>query len=295
MQARKSPSKTQHKSQSKSHSQKALRIFFRNKAAVLGMILLLLVILASFVGRFFTRSIPLKSSAPFTPPGSHEKVMLGTDQVGRDILAGILYGGKTTLLVGISAATITIIIGVVVGALAGFYGGWVDEILMRITEFFQVLPTLLFAMVLVALFSPSLWTVIFAIGAVSWTSTARLARAEFLKIKHMEYVTAGRALGMQDSGLIWKAILPNALPPLIVSATLIIGVAILFEAGLSFLGLSDPNVISWGAILGGGRPYFLDAWWIVTLPGLMIFITVLSISLIGDGLNDAFNPKLRES
>lgn len=228
MQARKSPSKTQHKSQSKSHSQKALRIFFRNKAAVLGMILLLLVILASFVGPLFYKVNPFKIVwAPFTPPGSHEKVMLGTDQVGRDILAGILYGGKTTLLVGISAATITIIIGVVVGALAGFYGGWVDEILMRITEFFQVLPTLLFAMVLVALFSPSLWTVIFAIGAVSWTSTARLARAEFLKIKHMEYVTAGRALGMQDSGLIWKAILPNALPPLIVSATLIIGVAIL--------------------------------------------------------------------
>ena len=165
---------------------------------------------------------------------------------------------------------------------------------MRVTEFFQVLPTLLFAMVLVSLFSPSIRTIAFAIGVVSWPQTARLTRAEFFKIKNLEYVSASRAIGMSNMSIMWKVILPNALPPLVVSATLIVGAAILFEAGLSFLGLGDPNVVSWGGMIGDNRPYILDAWWVVTLPGLAIFITVLSISLIGDGLNDAFNPKLRD-
>jgi peptide/nickel transport system permease protein len=165
---------------------------------------------------------------------------------------------------------------------------------MRVTEFFQVLPPLLFAMVLVALFSPSLPTVAIAIGVVSWPQTARLTRAEFLKIRHLEYVTAARSIGANSRLIMWKVILPNALPPLIVSATLIVGVAILFEAGLSFLGLSDPNIMSWGLMIGSSRQYIIDSWWAVTFPGAAIFVTVLSVSLIGDGLNDAFNPKLRE-
>ena len=280
---------------SRSLTADAWRIFLRNKAAVLGLILLIFVFLVTFLGPFLYDVNPFKIVwRPFTPPGTDGRVPLGTDHLGRDILAGLIHGARTTLFVGGLAAAITVFIGVLVGALSGYYGGWVDELLMRFTEFFQVLPTLLFAMVLVALFSPKIITVALAIGVVSWTQTARLARAEFLKIRNMEYVTAGRALGMRDAGLIWKAILPNALPPLIVSATLIIGVAILFEAGLSFLGLSDPNVVSWGAMLGSGRPYILDAWWLVTLPGIAIFLTVLSVSLIGDGLNDALNPKMKD-
>jgi len=129
---------------------------------------------------------------------------------------------------------------------------------------------------------------------VSWPGMARLTRAEFLKIKNLEYVQAERAMGSNDTEIIWKVILPNALPPLIVNATLIVGAAILFEAGLSFLGLGDPNVVTWGSMIGFNRPYILDAWWTVALPGLFIFVTVLSISLIGDGLNVAFNPKLRD-
>ena len=219
---------------------------------------------------------------------------LGTDYLGRDIIAGLLTGGAPTLAVGASAAIITMVIGITLGAFAGYYGGWVDTLLMRITEFFQVLPALLFAMVLVTLFSPSLITIAIAIGVVSWPQTARLTRAEFLRIKELEYVTAARAIGAQNGRIMWRVIIPNAAPPLIVSATLTVGVAILFEAGLSFLGLGDPNKMSWGLMIGMNREYILDAWWPVTFPGLSIFLTVFSVSLVGDGLNDAFNPKLRE-
>ena len=186
------------------------------------------------------------------------------------------------------------VIGVLVGALAGYYGGWVDEVLMRVTEFFQVLPSLILAMVLVSLFSPTLTTVTIAIGLVSWPTTARLTRAEFLKIRQLDYVKSARAIATSDAHLIWRIILPNALPPIIVAAALMIGGAILFEAGLSFLGLGDPNIMSWGWMIGTGRPYALDAWWIIAFPGFAIFLTVLGMSLVGDGLNDASNPKLRD-
>jgi peptide/nickel transport system permease protein len=227
-------------------------------------------------------------------PGGEAAFPLGTDYLGRDLVAGLLTGGGPTLAVGAAAALITVVIGILVGALAGYFGGWVDEVLMRITEFFQVLPTLLFAMVLVTLFSPTLTTIALSIGVVSWPQTARLTRAEFLKIRELEYVTAARAIGARNSRIMWHVILPNALPPLIVSATLTVGVAILFEAGLSFLGLGDPNTMSWGLMIGANRDYIIDAWWPVTFPGIAIFLTVFAVSLIGDGLNDAFNPKLRE-
>jgi len=232
-------------------------------------------------------------AAPMTPPMTDELV-LGSDYLGRDVLTGVIYGGRATLTVGAVAAALSVCIGIVVGALSGFYGGWVDGLLMRVTEFFQVLPALLFAMVVVTLFSPTIWTVTLAIGLVSWTGTARLTRAEFLKLRDVEYVRAERAIGAGNARLIWKVILPNVLPPLIVSATLAVGAAILFEAGLSFLGLGDPNQMSWGLLIGSSRNYVLTSWWAVAFPGLAIFLTVLAVSLIGDGLNDALNPKLRE-
>ena len=197
------------------------------------------------------------------------------------------------MTIGFSAAVLTVLIGVTVGALAGFFGSWIDNLLMRVTEFFQVLPNLLFAMVVVMLFGPTLINISVAIGIVSWTSTARLTRAEFLRIREMDYVKAERSIGAGNTRLIWKVILPNAAPPLIVVAALSIGSAILFEAGLSFLGLSDPNAMSWGRMIGDNRPYILDNYWGVTFPGIAIFLTVLAISLVGDGLNDAINPKLR--
>ena len=270
-------------------------MYRRNIPALFGTAMLMAIIGATLYGSLFYDADPFRIVwAPHELPGGTAQFPLGTDYIGRDILAGLLTGGAPTLTVGAAAAAITMVIGISMGALAGFYGGWVDNLLMRVTEFFQVLPALLFAMVLVTLFSPSLVTIAIAIGVVSWPQTARLTRAEFLKIKELEYVTAARAIGAGNGRVIWKVILPNAMPPLIVSATLTIGIAILFEAGLSFLGLGDPNVMSWGLMIGANRDYILDAWWPVTFPGLAIFLTVFSVSLIGDGLNDAFNPKLRE-
>lgn len=278
-----------------SPAREAWRMFRRNIPALVGVFILAVIILLTLYGQFFYTGDAFDIVwAPHERPGVTPEFPLGTDYLGRDLVAGLLTGGGATLAVGATAAMITMIIGITFGALAGFYGGWIDNLLMRITEFFQVLPALLFAMVLVTLFSPSLFTIAMAIGVVSWPQTARLTRAEFLKMKELEYVTAARAIGAKNKRIIWKVILPNAMPPLIVSATLTIGVAILFEAGLSFLGLGDPNVMSWGLMIGANRQYILDAWWPVTFPGLAIFFTVFAVSLIGDGLNDAFNPKLRE-
>ena len=273
----------------------AWAVYRRNKPAMFGT--LLLIVIATFVlyGTFFFHGDPYEIVwAPQQQPGAVAAVPLGTDYLGRSILTGLLKGGGPTLAVGAAAALITVIIGVSIGAFAGYFGGWSDDLLMRITEFFQVLPALLFAMVVVTLFSPSMTTTALAIGLVLWPQTARLTRAEFLKIRELEYVTAARSIGASNARIMWKVILPNALPPLIVSATLSVGIAILFQAGLSFLGLDDPNTMSWGLMIGANRQYILDAWWSVTFPGIAIFLTVLAVSLIGDGLNDAFNPKLRE-
>ena len=272
----------------------ALRMFARNPSAIGGMVLLAIVLGIALLGPWLMPADPFEiTAAPLTPPFSAD-AWLGTDYLGRDVLTTLIHGGRATLLVGVVAALLSVVIGITLGATAGYYGGRVDALLMRVTEFFQVLPALLFAMVVVTLFSPTLVTVTVAIGIVSWTGTARLTRAEFMKIRGLEFVRAERAIGARDARIIWKVILPNAFPPLVVSATLAVGVAILFEAGLSFLGLGDPNQMSWGLMIGSSRQYVLSSWWAVTFPGAAIFITVLAVSLIGDGLNDALNPKLRE-
>ena len=268
-------------------------MFLATRAAMVASIVLSIVVLAAIFGPMLHPVDPFEMVwAPFTPPGQ-DGFVLGTDYLGRDMLAALLNGGRVSLTIGLVAALMSVFIGISFGALAGFYRGFVEEVLMRITEFFQVLPTLLFSMVIVALFGASLEVVTIAIGVVSWTAVARITRAEFLRIRELEYVTASRAAGASNVTLMTRVILPNALPPIIVQAALMVGSAILFEAGLAFLGLSDPNVVSWGQIIGSNRPYILEAGFTVTIPGLAIFVTVLSISLIGDGLNDALNPKLR--
>lgn len=269
------------------------RMFFANKAAVFGLVLWIFIVLMAFFGPMIYTTDPFDIvGAPMSPPG--EELPLGTDYLGRDILAGIIHGASVTLGIGFSATACTVVIGIIIGVMAGYYGGWVDNILMRFTEFFQVLPALLFAMVLVSLFSANIYIIILAIAVVTWTGIARLTRAEFLKIKEREYVMAERAMGAGNTRIMWIIILPNAFPPLIVSMALGVGVAILFEAALSFLGLGDPNAYSWGYMIGSSREYIWDSWWAVTFPGFAIFLTVLGISLIGDGLNDALNPKLRK-
>jgi peptide/nickel transport system permease protein len=280
--------------ESSSPGREVLEMFFRSPSALSGLILFAAIALTTFVGPLFYHADPFAiAGEPMTPPGEAGQ-LLGSDYLGHSILTGIIYGGHIDLTVGAVAAALAMAIGITVGALAGYYGRLVDEVLMRVTEFFQVMPPLLFAMVLVAVFSPTLPVIAISIGVVSWPRAARIARAEFMKLKQIEFVTAERALGASNARIIWKVILPNALPPLIIQATLAIGTAILFSAGLAFLGLSDPNTMSWGFMIGSNRQYILDAWWAVTIPGLAIFLTVLSVSLIGDGLNDALNPKLRE-
>lgn len=278
-----------------SPARQAITMYLRNLAGILGLVLLSLIILVTLLGPWLYPVDPFDMVwTPLSAPGDAGAPPLGTDGLGRDLMAGVIHGGRATLAVGLAAAVLTVIIGVSVGAFAGYYGGWVDDLLMRVTELFQVLPPLIFAMVIVALFTPTLATIAIAIGVVSWPPVARLARAEYLRLKELEYVKAARVCGARNRWIIWSIILPNAAPPLIVLATLTVGLAILFEAGLSFLGLGDSNVMSWGLIIGANRDYILEAWWPVTLPGIAIFLTVLSVSLIGDGLNDALNPRMRE-
>ena len=197
----------------------AMHMFMRNRSAIAGIVMLGLVLLVAIAGPWVLGADPFEfRAAPLTPPLS-EDAFLGTDYLGRDVLTTLVYGGRATLLVGAIAALLSVTIGITLGAFAGYYGGRVDAILMRITEFFQVLPALLFAMVVVTLFSPSLVTITLAIGVVSWTGTARLTRAEFMKYRNLDFVRAQRSIGASHARIIWRVILPNALPPLIVSAT----------------------------------------------------------------------------
>ena len=267
--------------------------FFKSYSAVTGLVILIGIAVMGFIGPLFYPTDPFDMVwMPFSPPGA-DGFLLGTDYLGRDILSQIINGARVSIAIGFSAALVSCFIGVGIGSFAGFYGGWVEETLMRLTEFFQVLPTLLFAMVIVALFGSSVLSITLAIGAVSWASVARITRSEFLRIKELDFVLASRSSGSNNMALIFRVILPNAAAPIIVQSALLVGAAITFEAGLAFLGLSDPNVISWGQVIGSNRVYILDATYTVTFPGIAIFITVLAISLVGDGLNDALNPKLR--
>ena len=272
----------------------ALRMFLRNKAAAVGLVVFSLIVLVTIFGPgLYGTSANKMVSRPFLGPGTELAPPLGTDYLGRDILAGIIGGGRATLVVAAVAAAMTMTIGILVGSLAGYFGGWIDALLMRFTEIFQVMPALLFSMVVIFIFEPGTRNETLAIGLTLWPLAARLARAEFLRLREMEYVKAARAIGCGDVRIMFRTILPNAMPPLLVSATLTVVIAILFHSGLAFLGMVDVNTISWGSMLGKNRGYALTAWWMVFFPGIAIVVTSLSISLVGDGLQDAFNPKLR--
>ena len=272
----------------------ALRMFLRNRAAAVGLVVFSLIVLVTIFGPgLYGTSANKMVSRPFLGPGTELAPPLGTDYLGRDILAGIIGGGRATLVVAAVAAAMTMTIGILVGSLAGYFGGWIDALLMRFTEIFQVMPGLLFSMVVIFLLGPGTRNETLAIGLTLWPLAARLARAEFLRLREMEYVKAARAIGCGDLRIMFRTILPNAMPPLLVAATLTVVIAILFHSGLAFLGMVDVNTISWGSMLGKNRGYALTAWWMVFFPGIAIVVTSLSISLVGDGLQDAFNPKLR--
>ena len=211
-----------------------------------------------------------------------------------DIAAGLAYGARVSLLVGVVSTAVAVVIGVTLGALAGFYGGKTDDLLMRFTEFFQTIPAFAMAVVLVAIFSPNIVSITLAIAVVSWPPVARLVRAEFLSLRSREFVQAAIVVGQTGPRIILTQILPAALPPVIVMGSFMIATAILTEAGLSFLGLSDPNVMTWGSIIGGGREALSQGPYLTSIPGLAIILTVISLNLVGEGLNDALNPRLRE-
>lgn len=272
----------------------ALKRYFRNPAAVIGLLLLIIVIgLALTAGWLYPRDPLALAGRPLQWPFVNERFPLGTDNSGRDIAAQIFHGARISLLIGVVATAIAIVIGIVVGALAGYYGGKVDTVLMRITEAFQTLPNFLLLLVLVVVFGSTLTTVTIAIGVVSWPAPARLTRAEFLSLRNREFVQAGRTLGLSDLKLIFGEILPNALPPVIVYASVVMAVAILLESSLAFLKLSDPNIASWGNLIGLGRDVLRVQWYVSAIPGVAILLTVLAVSLVGQGLNDALNPRLK--
>jgi len=228
---------------------------------------------------------------PFQPPfGDY---LFGTDMLGRDLTAGVLHGARTTLLVGFVATVIAVLLGVTIGGLAGYFGGRTDTLLMRLTEIFQTIPFFLFAILIVAVMTPSIGSVVFAIAAVSWPPMARLVRGEFMALREREFVQACLLMGMSNRRIILLHILPNALSAIIVTGSLMVATAILTESGLSFLGLTDANTISWGFIIGSGRSALRTAWWICAIPGIAILLTVMAINLVGDGLNDALNPRLK--
>jgi peptide/nickel transport system permease protein len=269
------------------------RRYRRNRAAVLGLGLFALVALTAILGPFLYPADPFAMvTRPFLWPGDRASSPLGSDNMGRDVLAGIIHGALVSLMIGVAATTAAVGLGAVLGAVAGYSRGWVDDALMRVTEIFQTIPNFIFVVVLVAIFKPSIRTIVVAIGVVSWPPISRVVRAQFLSLREREFVQACVALGMSEPRIIFRQVLPNCLAPVIVLASIMVATAILIEAGLAFLGLGDPNVMSWGKMIGDGRDALRTAWYLSAIPGVAILLTVLALNLVGEGLNDALNPRL---
>ena len=269
-----------------------LRRFARNKGALIGAAVLALVVALALLAPFLFPDDPWEiTGPPFRRPGEMG-FLLGTDTLGRDVAAGIAHGARVTLLLSLVSTAVALSIGVVLGAIAGYHGGWVDDLVMRFTEFFQTIPNFILLVVLVAIFTPSITSIVVAIGIVSWPPLARIVRGEFLTLRSREFVQAAEVLGQGSFRIIFGEILPNALSPVIVSASLMVATAVLLESALSFLGLGDPNLMSWGYMIGASRTVIRQAWWISCFPGVAIALTVLALNLVGEGLSDALNPRL---
>lgn len=264
----------------------------RNLPTGVGATILVVLLLFAVSADVFYPSDPMvmvgpRSLWPFGEPA----FPLGTDQLGRDVAAQLCHGACISLMIGMGAALIAAIIGVTVGACAGYLGGRVDDVLTRTSEYFQTIPTFLFAMVLVAVLAPSIGSVTIAIGLTAWPEIARLTRAEIFKIRRTDYVLAALTMGIGNLRIVLTHVLPNSLAPVIVVTSAVVAHAVLVEAALAFLGLGDPNAISWGSMIGNARPLLRTAWYLTALPGIAIFVTVLGFTLLGNGLADLFNPR----
>lgn len=267
--------------------------FARNKGAVVGLIILCAVVILSILAPYLYPKSPWAMvQRPFLAPLASPGLLLGTDPMGRDLAAGLAHGARVSLLIGLISTVVSLLIGIPIGAVAGYFGGWVDDLLMRFTEFFQSVPSFALAIVLVAIFQPSITSIVVAIAVVSWPPVARLLRGEVMSLKSREFVEAAVLSGQRHATIIRRQILPNTLSPIIVLASMMVAAAILIESSLSFLGLGDRNVMSWGYIIGAGRTVIRQAWWVSFFPGAAILLTVLALNLIGEGLNDALNPRL---
>jgi len=270
------------------------RRFKRNKASIAGAIITLSIVLIAIFAPLISPYDPktLNYGKEYCPPS--REFLLGTDSLGRDILSCIFWGARTSLFVAIVAIFIEILIGVLIGGISGYYGGYIDEILMRLTDIILTLPTILLLIVAVSMFKVrSLLTIAVIMGVLGWPWMARIVRSEVLSIREHAYIEAAKSIGLSDLRIILRHILPNAISPIIVLATLDAAYYILYEATLSFLGLGDPTAISWGMLISRGQSVLQRAWWIATFPGIAIFITTLGFNLLGDGLRDAFDVKSR--
>lgn len=267
---------------------KLFRRLLHSPEGICGLVILgLLALSAIFAGTVFPADPLSIVGAPLIEPFTDPAFPLGTDRLGRDVLAGLMHGTRTSLLVGIATAAVAIIAGSLVGTLAGFSGGLIDETLMRIVDAFQVVPSFLLALAFVSVAGASLPVVVLAIALGAWTAPARLARAEVLSIRERDYVAAARVAGMRPIEIALREILPNALPPVLAFSSVIVASAVLIEAALSFLGLSDPNIVTWGSMIAEGRNVLRSAPFLSILPGIALMLTVLGVYLLSEGLSEA--------
>ena len=274
---------------------RALGQFRRNRAAVTGGLIVAVVFAVAVLAPVLSPYDPafINVSEILLPPSSGH--WLGTDDLGRDVLSRMIWGSRISLLVGFVAVGISILIGILIGAAAGYYGGWIDDILMQLVDIMLSIPTFFLILAVIAIVEPSVWNIMVVIGVTSWMGVARLVRGQFLSLKEKDYVTSAHALGASDVRMIFRHILPNALSPVYVSAVLGVAGAILVESSLSFLGLGvQPPTPSWGSIITSGKDMIDLAWWLTLFPGLAILFTVLGYNLLGEGLQDALNPRLKE-
>ncbi|MTH65769.1 ABC transporter permease subunit [Paracoccus shanxieyensis] len=276
--------------------------FSQNRGAVAGLVVFVLLVLTALFASVIAPHDPTQQyrDALLLPPiwdeGGRAGFILGTDAVGRDMLSRLIYGAQYSLFIGIVVVAIALTGGIIIGLIAGFFGGWVDTVIMRVMDVILAFPSLLLALVLVAILGPGLTNAMIAIAIVYQPHFARLTRAAVMSEKAREYVTAAKVAGASNLRLMFKTILPNCLAPLIVQATLSFSSAVLDSAALGFLGMgAQPPASEWGTMLAEAREFILRAWWVVTFPGLAILISVLAINLMGDGLRDALDPKLKRS
>lgn len=269
------------------------RAYSSNRQAVLGLVILGLVLTAALFAPYIAPHDPTKLGDDMMAPPS-AKYLLGTDGMGRDVFSMILHGTRVSLIIGVVSAFLSGFIGTILGGVSGFFGGWFDAVISEIVDIFLMLPTFFLILIIIAMFGSSMLNVMIVIGLTSWPGNARLMRAQALSLRERTFVTGARAIGESQSRILFRYIIPNGIFPIVANTTMQVATAILTEAGLSFLGLGDPNVISWGQLIYAGKDYLTSAWWVSTFSGLAIVFTVMAFYLIGDGLNRALNPKMND-